>query len=146
MGRVLREAGAEARRCSFNSQARQGGAVTDKRRQAPDIFREIIADDQDGHFRWYLQQARGGDDSAARELLDGFCCAVQEGERIPAPILEHLLFGLIRYLDDGVPLEKALHLNKPANRPRGVVTVDPVRAVATIYLYMKRDGLTRCGT
>ena len=32
---------------------------------------------------------------------------------------------------------------KPANRPRGVVTVDPVRAVATIYLYMKRDGLTK---
>jgi hypothetical protein len=114
-----------------------------KRSRLPPAYADVVAQDPEGYYKWNMDQARKGNDGAARELLDGFCCAVQEGKPIPRPIVDFLFRGLIRYLDEDVPLEKALHLNRPKHRPRGVVTVDPVRAVATVYLLMKRDELPK---
>ncbi len=109
----------------------------------PPVYAEVVAQDPDGYYDWYLQQARKGSDSAARELLDGFCVAVQAGDPIPRPIVDYLYRALLRYLDEDVPLERALHLNRPKHRPPGIVTVDPVRAVAMVYLLIKRDGLSK---
>jgi hypothetical protein len=122
--------------------------MSEKKRRLPSVFAEVVTNDLDGYYRWNLQQAQKEKPSvsrvtAARELLDGFCCVLREGKPVPQPILEFLFYGFLKYLDEGVPLERALHLNRPKSRPPGVVTVEPPRAVATVYLYMKRDGYTK---
>jgi hypothetical protein len=115
-----------------------------KPRQPP-VFKSVIDEDPEGYYRWYLEQVRKSKPSAARvtaarELLDGFVCAVNAGKSIPHAVIEYLNLGLMKYLDEGVELDEALHLNQPTNRPLGGYTVDPSRAVATMYLFMKRDG------
>ena len=94
----------------------------------------MIAEDPEGFYAWSLEQARKPNPSAARvlaarELLDGFVCAVNAGEPIPKAVIEYLNLGIMKFLDEGVALEKALHLNPPKNRPRGRHTVDPDRAL-----------------
>ena len=111
----------------------------------PPNFKSVIDADPEGFYRWYLEQVRkpkpsAARVSAARELLDGFVCAVNAGQPIPTAVIEYLNLGLMKYLDEGVALDEALHLNPPKSRPRGGYTVEPPRAVAMLYLFMKRDG------
>lgn len=119
-----------------------------KDRKPPPIYQSVIDAAPEGFYRWHLEQTRKSKATAQRvgaahELLDGFCSAVLAGKPIPKPILEYLCYSLLEYLDQGVVLDKALRLNPPRSRPRGIYTVEPPRAVATLYLHMRRDGCSK---
>lgn len=75
--------------------------------------------------------------------MHGFCAYVAEQKSVPVPILNYVSLAFSEYLLDAAPIDKALLLTRPSHRPRGVSTVDPIRAVATLYLYIKRDGLKK---
>ncbi len=67
--------------------------------------------DQEGYYAWSLSRAREGkDESFGRDLLHGFCSAVEQGEAIPKPILEYLYAGIAAYLSGEQALERALFL------------------------------------
>lgn len=67
-----------------------------------------------------------GDESDARELLNGFLSAVEQRQAIPGPILEYLYAAFASYLSNRQepkerpgPLERALLLTKGRGRPDG---------------------------
>lgn len=110
----------------------------------PEICREVIADNLDGYYRWNAKRADEGDMSAALEMLHGFCEAVEGNAPIPDPIRHYLLMAFSYYLSNAKPIDKALNLVPPAHRPKGqFITFDPVRAVAMMYLYVKRDRMLK---
>lgn len=132
-----------------------GKARTDKRalREIEDHKRalswaiENSSDDPAEYFRWLGTRAQAGQDSAARDMLYGFCMYLDRREPVPNSILEHLGRAFGRYLSRGsrVPLEKALGLVRPPFRrvgslaKKGVIDRDPFQILGFVYLLIKRD-------
>ncbi len=82
----------------------------------PDEVRAPL--DDNGYFARAFRDARQGkDDSCGRDLLHGFCSAVEQREAIPAPILEYLYAGITAYLAGERDLEGALFLKNAKGRP-----------------------------
>jgi hypothetical protein len=107
----------------------------------PPHFKAAIMDDLEGYFQWNAARAGAGDATAGREMLHGFCDAVEEQRPIPKAICRYLWLAFSDYLSGASSIDKALHLKRPARRPRGTGQFDPIQVVAALYLYQKRDGL-----
>lgn len=102
---------------------------------------EHISDDPNAYFEWLSTWARAGHDSAARDMLYGFCYFYERSEPVPKAILHFLWLAFNRHLSsDPLPLEKALGLVAPAHRKKGTGGADGMRAVAYLYLLITRDG------
>lgn len=102
------------------------------------------AEDPEAYLAWNLREARKGKDSShARELLQAFLTAVDTRQPIPEAVKEYLAEAIGRHMSGGVDWDKALLLSAPAERPPGSFARNPVWAVAMLYLYMKRDKMTK---
>lgn len=104
----------------------------------------VALPDESAIFARSLYHARERQDpSYAADLLHGFLSAIEQGKALPPAVAEYLYSGIRAYLIDGTPLEKALLLTAPASRPEGTHARSPIWAVATLYLYVKRDGMNK---
>ena len=112
--------------------------------QYPPTYEKIIKSDPVGFFEAHAKQARAGRVTSAHELLHGFCYFQERKQPVPAPIMNFLSAAFATYLTKTPHrIDKALRVVRPAHRPGRVYTVSPDKAVATLYLYMKRDGLKK---
>jgi hypothetical protein len=82
--------------------------------------------EEENYYAEALKGAKKGNDSDARELLQGFLSAVEQKQPIPGPILEYLYAAFASYLsaklepkDRPGPLEKALYLTRGSGAPEG---------------------------
>lgn len=106
------------------------------------------SDSPNDYFEWLGTWARAGHESAARNMLYGFCSSYDRKESIPDAILEYIYLAFNRYLavQRGAPLEKAFGLTAPAHRKVGVLNKKgvedriPIQILAYVYLLVNRDG------
>ena len=104
----------------------------------PPAFKTVIDEDPDGFFNWHSERAEQYP-ASAREVLHGFCAAIQERKPVPAPILDYLCAAFADYLSGEKRIQNALHLNTPAHRPHGrTAEPDPITAVAGLHLLVRR--------
>lgn len=94
-------------------------------------------------FTHILEEAKAGDSDKARQLL-GWFCDYHDQRKPPSPtILEFLSDAFHQYLDEEIPIEKALLLARQKHRPKGVHTTKPYVLAAAYHLLIKRDELQK---
>lgn len=69
-----------------------------KRPEYPADLLKAIAEDPERYYSLGHQAARAGDHTAARDMLYGFCEAVDNGKPVPTPILQYLASAFNAYL------------------------------------------------
>ena len=119
----------------------ESALMKSKRRSSPIGLKSSTSTDEAACARLWREAVRG-DIESARLLLEMFCLAVERGEEPPRRLMAYLHFAFIRHLQDGKPLERALHLRLP-HRAKGSHgrTADPLRVAALFYLHA-RSGMT----